>query len=140
MKAQGYSCVGDAEFLNLQQSLQGGSPYLTQKLKQYNLSSNIYLPFLANISNNGIGESWQKLIRGIFNTPYLQNRVSDTFVIENFDSFDSSVITKIPPSQQIMVDYLGGEYTSNTDLLDTFPQSTNGFYSNGLGYWDVQNF
>ena len=140
MKAQGYSCVGDAEFLNLQQSLAGGSPYLTQKLKQYNLSSTIYVPFLANISNNGIGESWQKFIRGIFNTPYLQNRVSDSFVIESFESFDSSVITKVPPSQQIMVDYLGAEYTSNTDLLDVFPQAINSFYSSSLAYGEGQTF
>ena len=134
ISSQSYMPVGDAEFINLQKSLGGGSPYLIQKIKQYNFNSNNYLNFLAGISNNGVGESWQNYIRGYFNTPYIKSKTNSPFIIYNLDSFNTKVSVESPISEDKISLYLQSTQNNETNLMDVFPFAMNGWFKNEMAY------
>lgn len=115
--------IAEAEFINIKESLGVDNPYLIQKLKQFNLTPANIISTLAHISNNGIGESWQKYIRDEFVTNYIEQEVKNSFVI-----FDKSILTpgvnvvKPEPSNLSYVEkYLQGTISNETDFTDTFP-------------------
>jgi len=134
ISSQSYMPVGDAEFINLQKSLGSGSPYLIQKLKEYNLNSNVYLNFLAGISNNGVGQSWQNYIRGYFNTPYIKAKTDNPFIIYDFDSFNTKVSVESPVSEDKISLYLQSTQNNERNIMDVFPFSTNGWFGNQMSY------
>jgi hypothetical protein len=72
------SYVSESETLDIVKSLGSDNPFLTKKLKEYNLTSEIYPSFLRQISNQGEGVSWQNYIRGEFNTPYIKNDINSS--------------------------------------------------------------
>lgn len=115
--------IAESEFINIKESLGVDTPYLIQKLKQYNLTPGNIIPTLAHVSNNGIGESWQKYIRDEFVTKYIQQEVNNSFVI-----LDNTVLTpginvvKPKPSNLSYAEkYLQGTISNETDFTDTFP-------------------
>jgi hypothetical protein len=134
ISSQSYMPVGDAEFINLQKSLGTGSPYLIQKIKQYNLNSNVYLNFLAGISNNGVGESWQNYIRGYFNTPYIKAKTDNPFIIYDFESFNTKVSVESPVTEDKISLYLQSTQNNERNLMDVFPFAMNGWFSNNMSY------
>jgi len=134
ISSQSYMPVGDAEFINLQKSLGSGSPYLIQKIKQYNLNSNVYLNFLAGISNNGVGESWQNYIRGYFNTPYIKTKTDNPFVIYDYETFNTKVSVESPTTEDKISLYLQSTQNNERNLMDVFPFALNGWFSNEMAY------
>jgi hypothetical protein len=134
ISSQSYMPVGDAEFINLQKSLSSGSPYLIQKIKQYNLNSNVYLNFLAGISNNGVGESWQNYIRGYFNTPYIKAKTDNPFVIYDFDSFNTKVSVESPVTEDKISLYLQSTQNNERNLMDVFPFAMGSWFSSQMSY------
>ena len=134
ISSQSYMPVGDAEFINLLKSLGSGSPYLIQKIKQYNLNSNVYLNFLAGISNNGVGESWQNYIRGYFNTPYIKAKTDNPFVIYDFESFNTKVSVESPITEDKISLYLQSTQNNEKNLMDVFPFALNSWFNNGMSY------
>jgi hypothetical protein len=60
--------LAETEFINIKNSLGVDSPFLIKKLKNYGFNATNIIPYLFNITNQGIGESWQKYIRDIFVT------------------------------------------------------------------------
>ena len=115
--------IAEAEFINIKESLGVDSPYLIQKLKQFNLTPANIVPTLSHVSNNGIGESWQKYIRDEFVTKYIEQEVNNSFVILDKSVLAPGVnVVKPKPSNLSYVEkYLQGTNSNETDFTDTFP-------------------
>lgn len=73
--------VLSSETNNIVTSLGASSPYLSLKLKNYNITAENYEQFLSNISNNGTGKSYQEFIRDFYVTPYIKNLTENSFNI-----------------------------------------------------------
>jgi hypothetical protein len=132
----------EAEVLNMLQSLGNDNPFLTKKLKEYDLNSGVYLSFLKHISNGGTGESWQNYIRGEFNTSYIKNDINTSFKLYNQD-----ILTNEKSQPLISIknnapakDYFGNKnIVENFDFTDTYPITNLGWVNNYLaGGKDIQ--
>ena len=73
--------VLSSETNNIISSLGVSSPFLTLKLKNYNITAENYVQFLENISNQGTGRSYQEFIRDFYVTPYIRNLTENSFNI-----------------------------------------------------------
>lgn len=62
----------EAEVNNIFDSINIGAPYLSLKLKNYDLNAQNYVQNLENFSNGGTGKSYQDFIRDFFVTPYIR--------------------------------------------------------------------
>ena len=126
--------LAESEFINISQSILDSAPFLIQKLKQYGFNSSNYLPFLASISNDGIGESWQKYIRDEFVTNYIQQEVNNDFTILDSTVVTSGVnnINSQPKTINKLKDYLKSNVTNDPNFLDTIPFNVSGWYSKNL--------
>jgi hypothetical protein len=117
--------ISECEKNNIVISLSNDNPFLIQKLQQYNFNGTNFEIILRHFSNEGTGESWQNLIRGIFNTSYIKNLVNnDSFKIYNsvllFDSITQPLVSI--PNEEKLVEYLTGSTNSNNfDLTDLYP-------------------
>jgi len=108
----------ETEVNNIQTKLGASSPYLTLKLKNFNLNATDYPQFLNTISNLGTGRAYQDYIRDFFVTPYIRTITENSFAILN--TID---IGKIPQTST-KSDALRSLITnaSNTPLIvDTLP-------------------
>ena len=115
--------IAEVEFNNIKESLTTDAPYLIQKLKQYGFTSNNFVPYLAHVSNGGVGESWQKYIRDIFVTPYIQQEIDNSFVILNNSivSPGVNIVKPLPAQLDKLKIYLTNTTSNSTDLTDTIP-------------------
>jgi len=73
--------VFSSETNNIISSLGVSSPFLTLKLKNYDITAENYVQFLENISNQGTGRSYQDFIRDFYVTPYIKNLTENSFNI-----------------------------------------------------------
>src|SRR5690606_18125117 len=73
------------ESYNILKSLGGENLFLLRKLKELSFQSiTNYVEFLRHISNEGVGEAWQKYIRHQFVTPYIDGYTDKDFgIIKN---------------------------------------------------------
>jgi hypothetical protein len=94
------------------------SPYLTLKLKNYNLKANSYPEFLSTISNNGTGRAYQDYIRDFFVTPYIKNLVDNSYSI-----LSTSDIGKIPQvsTKSLALEKLLTNASNEPLVVDTLP-------------------
>ena len=115
--------IAESEFINIKESLVTDAPYLLQKLKEYGFTNSNFVPYLAHVSNSGKGESWQKYIRDIFVTPYIQQEVENSFVIldNSVVSPGVNIIKPLPAQLDKLKIYLTNTKSNSTDLTDTFP-------------------
>jgi len=118
--------VSEGESINVTHSLSdNGDVELIKTLKEYNLNSANFESVLKHISNEGVSESWQNYIRGIFNTAYIKNKVENA----SFEFIPNDVIfsSKSQPlssvnNEQDIIDYVSNSTTSNKyDFTDTYP-------------------
>lgn len=136
----------ECEVLNVITALGSDNPYLTKKLKEYNLTSGSYLAFLRHISNEGSGESWQNLIRGEFNTSYIKNEVNSSFgllggdIIDNDKSMPLLSLKDVSQSEK----YFGeNNNIENYDFTDLYPITNlswdNTYLANAKGTQKAEN-
>lgn len=114
--------IAEIESNNILKSLSNDNPFLIQKIKNYGLNSANIIDVLKHISNEGVGESWQNYLRGIFNTVYLRNLTSN-YLFEVV-KYDNSVGTPIMSfkSEPELVTYLTGSNKSNSiTFTDIYP-------------------
>jgi hypothetical protein len=71
----------EAEANNIISKLGISSPYLTLKLRNFNLNAQDYPEFLRTISNSGTGRAYQDFIRDFFVTPYIKRITENSFSI-----------------------------------------------------------
>jgi hypothetical protein len=126
--------IAESEFINISKSLLQDAPFLIEKLKRYGFNSSNYVPFLASISNDGLGESWQKFIRDEFVTTYIQQEVESQFVILDNTVISSGYQNVDPQPTNIdkFKSYLKSNVTNSTNFLDTLPYNMEGWYSQNL--------
>jgi len=118
------SYVSESETTNMLQALSDDNPFISQKLKQYNINSAIYGSFLKHISNGGEGQSWQNFIRGIFNTPYLKNDTDTSFLFYKDDILlDNKSLPGVGLQNETpTVNYFGVDAVSDDfDFTDLYP-------------------
>jgi hypothetical protein len=71
----------ETEANNVKTSLGVSSPYLTLKLKNYDITASNYPQFLNGISNSGTGRAYQDFIRDFYVTPYIRTITENPFSI-----------------------------------------------------------
>jgi hypothetical protein len=108
----------ETETNNIVKSVKGNAPYLSLKLKNYDLTASNYPNFLNNISNQGTGRAYQDFIRDFFVTPYIKNITENSFSI-----LSATELGKIPQSETKSDALLALlKNASNTPLIvDTVP-------------------
>ena len=117
------SVISEIEAYNILTSLGSDNPYIISKLKEFNIGSfQEFEAFLKQISNQGIGESWQLYIRGEYVTPYLKDLSKNDFNI-----LDDSVIDGPSP------DY-------NVESIDKLKQYLSNFSDNVVSFIDIAPF
>ena len=119
----------ETEVNNIQTKLGISSPYLTLKLKNFNLNSSNYPQFLNTISNLGTGRAYQDYIRDFFVTPYIKSITENSFGILN-----TTELGKIPQTNT-QSEALRSLITnaSNTPLIvDTLPYTNQTWCLNNL--------
>ena len=112
-----YTVESEAEKEDILKALGENNPFLSKKLKEYNLTGSNFLAFLRHISNQGFGESWQKFVRGEFTTPYLKNEVNSPATLRN-QSILQSDVTK--PDISLANESKLNTYLSNTSSSNIF--------------------
>jgi len=116
--------VGESETTDILKAISDDNPFISQKLKQYNINSSIYGGFLRHISNQGEGQAWQNFIRGIINTPYLKNDTDVSFFMYKGSILDED---KALPNvgltnEQPVINYFGGSVINDDyDFTDLYP-------------------
>ena len=128
--------IAEAETTNIKTSLGSDNPFLIKNLKNYGFTGDDFERVLRTISNEGLGESWQNYIRGIFNTGYIKN------IVENagFEFISSDVLTESSSqplvslnNENLVVQYISNSTTSNDiDLEDTYPFTETSWINKGL--------
>jgi len=108
----------EVETNNLVNGIGISSPYISLKLKNYDLTASNYQNFLQNISNQGTGKSYQEYVRDFFVTPYIKSLTENSFNILSLNDLgrnpEKSPVS--PGLKQLVAN------ASNTPLLiDTYP-------------------
>jgi len=108
----------ETEVNNIQTKLGISSPYLTLKLKNFNLDATNYPNFLRTISNSGTGRAYQDYIRDFFVTPYIKGITENSFAI--LSALDLGKIPQVSTKSDALRLLLNN--ASNTPLIvDTLP-------------------
>jgi hypothetical protein len=121
--------IAECESINLNSSLSSADPFLIKKLTDYGLSASNYLLSIRHFSNQGLGQSWQNYIRGVFNTNYINNRILNG----QFDFLNQEILNSVKTQPQVSIknendisSYITGSTTSNEfDFTDTYPFTDN---------------
>ena len=116
--------LSEMEVINIRKALNTfGNPSLIKLLKNTAFRASNYLQVLRNISNEGVGISWQQFIRGIFTSDYLRVETQKDFSIFpsttissgfQFSDIDTSVLSKVS-------EYVKNSSSSSIDFLDLYP-------------------
>lgn len=116
--------LSEGEKTNIKNALEGGSPFIVDKLKNYLINSSNFEQVLKQFSNGGTGVSWQNFIRGIFNTQYIRNLISNG----RFEFLNSSIFSESFTQPQVSLtnetkfqDFLNSTTNKKFDFTDTFP-------------------
>ena len=117
--------IAESENNNIVKSLSNDNPFIIQKLREYGFNATNFTTILRQFSNSGLGESWQNYIRGIYNTSYIKNYITNggfEFINANILNSSESQPSVSLPNEVAMSEYITGSTTSNKfDLGDTFP-------------------
>lgn len=126
--------IGNGEFLNIQESIGEGAPHVFQFLKNYAITAANIIPTLFNTSNDGTGSNWQKYIRDIFVTDYLQYDVENNFLIldENTASSNVNNVQPQPKNFQKFKNFVTTDYKNSINMLDTYPFVLNDWYKTNM--------
>jgi hypothetical protein len=126
--------IADGENTNLLDSLSNDNPFLIKTLKELNINSSNFINILRQISNEeGVGESYQNYIRGIYNTKYINEILENGgFSITSVDEFNQqgplSSLKKVTELQR----ELTTNKTNNFIFLDTYPYINTEWVKNNL--------
>lgn len=122
--------VSSYEAQNIVKSLGLSNPYLSLKLKNYDITAANFKSVLQNISNNGTGRAYQDFVRDFFVTPYIRQ------ITENQSSVLAlKDIGKIPQNRFDAANLLSAISVTSNDintLVDTYPFIKNSWNLNNL--------
>jgi hypothetical protein len=119
----------ETEVNNITTKLGISSPYLSLKLKNFNLNATNYPEFLRTISNSGTGRAYQDYIRDFFVTPYLRGITENSFAI--LSTLDLGKIPQESTKSDALRSLILND--SNTPLIvDTLPYTNPTWCLNNL--------
>jgi hypothetical protein len=119
----------ETEVNNIVTKLGISSPYLSLKLKNFNLNATNYPDFLRTISNSGTGRAYQDYIRDFFVTPYLRGITENSFAI--LSTLDLGKIPQVSTKSDALRSLIVND--SNTPLIvDTLPYTNPTWCLNNL--------
>jgi len=119
----------ETEVNNIKNKLGISSPYLSLKLKNFDLNSSNYNDFLRNISNSGTGRAYQDYIRDFFVTPYIKGITENSFAILN--TLELGRIPQTTAKSEALRKLISN--ASNEPLIvDTLPYTDQTWCSNNL--------
>jgi len=126
--------ISNEEVKNIVIALEGGNPYLTRIFKQYKLDRSNILPTMRHWSNNGIGNSWQKVIREQFVTPYITNLVDNSFSLltKDFLYGKKYIPTQTDENVEKIKNYISSTQTNLFDFCDTVPFTDSNWVKNNM--------
>jgi hypothetical protein len=129
-----YQAIAEAEATNVINSLSNDNPFLIKKLKNLNFNSGNFVEILKHISNDGVGNSWQNYIRGIFNSPYIKNYLKNTTQLIDINELSRPEYNPIVSlnGEDNIISYIGGTTTNKFDFTDTFPFTNLSWSKNNL--------
>jgi hypothetical protein len=110
--------IVSAETNNIVTSLGVSSPFLTLKLKNYDITAQNYPSFLGNISNQGTGRAYQDYIRDFFVTPYIRNLTQNSFNILSLTDLGKEPQTNTKSDGLLQ---LVKNVTNEPIIIDTYP-------------------
>ena len=119
----------ETEANNIKTSLGLSSPYLTFKLKNYDLTSSNYVDTLFNISNEGTGRAYQDYIRDFFVTPYIRDATQNSFKILN--PLDLGKIPQTSVRSEGLA-FLVANASNDKLIIDTLPYTNSEWCLNNL--------
>jgi hypothetical protein len=107
-----------SETTNIVTSLGISSPFLTLKLKNYNITAENYEQTLSNFSNQGTGRAYQEFIRDFYVTPYIRNLTENSFNI-----LTTNDLGKEPqnPAKYEALEQLVKNASNDPLVIDTYP-------------------
>jgi hypothetical protein len=110
--------VLSSETTNIVTSLGISSPFLTLKLKNYNITAQNYEETLFNFSNQGTGRAYQEFIRDFYVTPYIRNLTENSFNI-----LSTNDLGKEPqnPAKYEALEQLVKNASNDPLIIDTYP-------------------
>jgi hypothetical protein len=114
---------------NIVSQLGISSPYLSLKLKNFNLTAVNYPEFLFGISNLGTGRAYQEYLRDFFVTPYIK-----TITENSFEILSTLDIGKIPQvsSESDALKSLVVNASNEPLIVDTLPYTNQTWCLNNL--------
>ncbi len=119
----------ETEVNNIVTKIGVSSPYLSLKLKNFNLNATNYPEFLRTISNSGTGRAYQDYIRDFFVTPYLRGITENSFAI--LSTLDLGKIPQVSTKSEALRSLIVND--SNTPLIvDTLPYTNPTWCLNNL--------
>ena len=121
----------ETEVNNIVNGLGLSSPYLTYKLKNFDLNSSNYEAFLKNISNAGTGRAYQDFIRDFFVTPYLRNLTDNSFGLLNAN--DLGKVPQTSAKSDALLALITNA-TNNPQIIDTYPFTNQTWVSNNMAF------
>lgn len=121
--------VTSAETNNIVTGLGVSSPYLSLKLKNYDITAQNYPLFLENISNQGTGRSYQDFIRDFYVTPYIKNLTENSFNILSVNDLGREPQTS---TNSLALTQLVKNATNEPLIIDTYPFTDPSWVSNNM--------
>jgi hypothetical protein len=121
--------ISVAETNNIVTGLGISSPYLTLKLKNYDLTAQNYPLFLENISNQGTGRAYQDFIRDFYVTPYIKNITENSFNILGVNDLGKEPQTS---ANSLALTQLVKNATNEPLIVDTYPFTDPSWVSNNM--------
>jgi hypothetical protein len=105
------------------------SPFLTLKLKNYNITAENYEQTLSNFSNQGTGRAYQEFIRDFYVTPYIRNLTENSFNI-----LTTNDLGKEPqnPAKYEALEQLVKNASNDPLVIDTYPFTNPTWVSNNM--------
>jgi len=110
--------IVSAETNNIVTGLGVSSPYLTLKLKNYNITAQNYPTFLKTISNQGTGRAYQDYIRDFYVTPYIKNLTENSFNILSLTDLGKEPLTSTKSDGLLQ---LVKNAPNDPLIIDTYP-------------------
>ena len=107
-----------AETNNIVTGLGISSPFITLKLKNYDITAENYQQFLSAISNQGTGRAYQDFLRDFFVTPYIKNLTENSFNILSTSDLGKEPQTSVNNGGLLQ---LVKNVTNEPIIVDTYP-------------------
>jgi hypothetical protein len=122
--------IVSAETNNIVTSLGVSSPFITLKLKNYDITAQNYPSFLENISNQGIGRTYQDYIRDFYVTPYIKNLTQNSFNILSLNDLGKE--PQISANSDGLLQLVKNA-PNDPIIVDTYPFTDPTWVSNNMG-------